>query len=249
MHLFFLFATLAASDSLGQAAFGGGQYREAKQHFERALGLAEDAPAEARAAVIANLGQACQALGEFARAEQLYRQALDATPGRAPVWHLLGGVLTQQRRFDEAEDALRRATALPDAGTGASAARSDLALILAARGKRREAVDLLEQAIAVSRAGQPRARMLANLGELLFKLGQRAQAVAALQQSVAEMEAAVGPAHPDMAEVLRVYGGVLHKSGRKGEAKDLSKRAEAIRSSLTLQTNANRTTVDYRDLK
>ena len=68
-----------------------------------------DGPLEARAAATSNLGQACQALGDLLRAEQLFRQALAAMPNRADLWNMLGGVLALQHRYKEAEGALRHA--------------------------------------------------------------------------------------------------------------------------------------------
>jgi tetratricopeptide (TPR) repeat protein len=68
----------AVYDALGRAGMGSGHYRDGRRNFERALRLAADGPLEARAAVTSNLGQACQALGELVRAEQLFRQALAA---------------------------------------------------------------------------------------------------------------------------------------------------------------------------
>ncbi len=238
---------VAIHDAMGRAAFGGGQYRNSRKHFERALSsLAADGPPEARAPILANLGQACQELGELARARMLYREALEAVPDRGAVWNSLGGVLFLERRYDEAEDAHRRAMTDPRA---AAAARNNLAVVLEARGKLREAAALIAQSIPSAPAGQPRARMLANLGGLQLKLGNGAEAAAALRRSLEEMESAVGPAHPDVARILESYGHVLRKTGRKTEAKVAARRAETIRASFAGQTNADGTTVDYRDLK
>jgi tetratricopeptide (TPR) repeat protein len=238
----------AVYDALGRADMGTGHYRDAKRHFERALHLAADESLAVRAAVTANLGQACQALGELARAEQLFRRTLEAMPERAAVWNLLGGVLYLQRRYEEAEDAQRRAMSNP-ADPASVTARNDLAVICEARGRFREAAVLYEQAISSAPAGQPRARMLANLGALYLKLGNPTAATVALGRSLEEMETAVGPAHPDVARVLEDYERVLRKAGRKAEARNAAKRAAVIRSSFAWQDNATRLTVDYRDLK
>jgi Tfp pilus assembly protein PilF len=197
---------------------------------------------------MANLGQACQALGELVHAEQLFRQALAAMPNRAAVLNLLGGVLYLQHRYDEAESALRQAlsyAADPDSVT----ARSDLAVIYEARGKLREAAVLYEQAIFSTPGGLARARMLANLGSLRLKLGNPTDAVVALGRSLEEIETAVGPTHPDMAHVLEIYERALRKAGHRVQAIDAAQRAKAIRSSFAGQDNATRATVDYRDLK
>jgi tetratricopeptide (TPR) repeat protein len=132
----------AVYDALGRAEMGSGHYRDGKRSFEKALRLAADGPLEARAAATANLGQACQALGELVRAEQLFRQALAAMPNRGDLWNMLGGVLGLQRRYKEAEDALRQALSNP-ADPASVTARNDLAVIYDARGKLREAASLL----------------------------------------------------------------------------------------------------------
>jgi tetratricopeptide (TPR) repeat protein len=238
----------AVYDALGRADMGSGRYRDGKRYFERALRLAADGPLEARATVTSNLGQACQALGELVRAEQLFRQALTAMPNRADLWNLLGGVLALQRRYKEAEDALTQA--LSNSADAASVtAVNDIAVIYEARGKLHEAAGLYERAISSVPAGQSRARMLANLGALRLKLGNPAGAVVTLGRSLQEMESAVGPTHPDVAKVLEVYDRVLRKSGHKAEAIELAQRAKSIRSSFIGQDNATQATVDYRDLK
>jgi tetratricopeptide (TPR) repeat protein len=238
----------AVYDALGRADMRSGRYRDGKRHFERALRLAADGSLEARAAVTSNLGQACQALGEFVRAEQLFRQAMTAVPDRTDLWNLLGGVLVLQRRYKEAEDALTRALLNP-ADAADVAAVNNIAVIYEARGKLHEAAGLYERAISTVPAGQSRARMLANLGALRLKLRNPAGAVAALGQSLQEMETAVGPTHPDVAKVLEVYDRVLRTSGHKAEAIELAQRAKSIRSAFIAQDNASRSTVDYRDLK
>ncbi len=69
---------------------------------------------------ISTLAQACEALGDFDRAEQLHRQviALESDPGlgKLPLIGVgyvgLGGILHERLRFDEAETALRQGLAI-----------------------------------------------------------------------------------------------------------------------------------------
>jgi len=238
----------AVYDALGRAGMARGCYREGKRNFELALRLAKDGPAETRVVLTSNLGQACQALGEFVHAELLFRQAITAMPDRADIWNLLGGVLALQRRYPEAEEALRHALSNP-ADPASVTAHNDLAVIYQTRGKLHQAAALYEQGISNSPAGQARARMLANLGTLRLKLGNRAGALAALGRALQEMETAVGPAHSDVAKVLEVYEPILRKAGRKTEAIAAAQRAKSIRSSFAGLDNATRASVDYRDLK
>jgi len=237
----------AVYDALGRAGMERGHYRDGKRNFERALRLAADGPFDARAAVTSNLGQACLALGELVRAEQLFRQAVAALPNHAELWNLLGSVLVLQHRYKEAEDALSKALSDP-ANPASVAARNDLAVLYQFRGKLSEAANLYEQAISNAPAGQSRARILANLGALRLKLGNPAGAGEVLGRALQEMETAVGLAHPDVAKVLEVYERVLRKAGHKAQAIEVAQRAKSIRSSFAGQ-GATPASVDYRDLK
>ncbi len=181
---------------------------------------------------LSNLGPACQALGEFARAEQLYRQALDHMPERATPF---GNCWA---RYCSAEHALQLAIALPDPRT-APIALNDFAILYEARGKLPAALELLEQAIAAAPAGQSRARMLANLGNPRLKTGDRPAAVQATRTSFQENG---NHPRPRCAQALQ-------KSGNKSAAKRAALRAETIFSAFTAQPNINGATADYRDLR
>ena len=70
-------------------------------------------------AEILDQAKSCQGRGEFARAEQLFRQVIAADPSHAEAHNLLGTVLGQQGRLAEAGVAIRRAVALkPDDAEG-----------------------------------------------------------------------------------------------------------------------------------
>ena len=77
--------------------------------------------------------------------------------------------------------------------------------------------------------GQGRARMLANLGTLSWKNGAKRQAAAYLRRALSEMEAAVGPQHPDIVHILDDYALVLKKTGLKPESEGIAKRAAEMR--------------------
>ena len=92
----------AILDALGRAELRAGQYRSAKKYFERSIGFWENQP-KARAIALCNAGQAYRALGEYARAEQFFRQALEIMPQQAALWQLLGGTMVLQHRYAEAD--------------------------------------------------------------------------------------------------------------------------------------------------
>ena len=237
-------------DALGRAEFQMGQYRSAKIHMERSVAALEER-AKDQAIARANLAQACQALGEFANAEQLLRRALEALPESAQLWQQLGQMLYLERRLDEAEAVQRRALAIAEKvePSAAAVAWSDLAVLFEERKEYRKAIEMLDRGIAMLEPGQRRAMMLANLGGVHAKAGRKDEAVRRLADALAEMEPAVGRDHPDVGRILEQYAAALRESGRKPEAKAMLKRAESIRSAFSAQTNSGRATVDWRDLR
>ena len=50
-------------------------------------------------------------------------------------------------------------------------------------------------------------------------------------KAVETFEKAMGPSHPDLAECLDNYAGLLRETGRTAEAQALERRAEGIRQS------------------
>ena len=237
-------------DALGRTEFRAGRHRSAKAYFERALRYRSNNPIS-EAAVLANLGQCLQALGERARAERSLRRAVDLAPESANAWHLLGSILFQNRQFAPAEAALRKAIQLSDHSdsAAATASASDLASLYRAQGQLGKAIAALEQALELAEPGQSRARMLANLGSFKWQAGAKRQAADYLQRALKEMESAVGPNHPDVAYILADYAVVLEKSDNKKEAREAASRAKAIQSSFSAQTRNTSVAVDVTDRK
>jgi len=238
-------------DALGRTEFKAGRYRRAKTYFERSLGLVRGKGTAEEAIALTNAGTALQALGENTRAEEMFRRALQVQPRNAAIWHLLGQSLFEERRYMEAETALRQSLTIQEesADRVSGAILSDLASIYSAQRQHRQALDILDRAITATPPGQVRARMLANRAILRWKLGHRADAESDLTQALAEMEAAVSPLHPDVAVILHSYAAVLEITGRGRQAKEIQKRAQAIDSSFIALTNSRWLTVDWRDLK
>jgi len=228
----------AILDALGRLEFQAGRIRRAKSYFDRSLDRVRGQRTTAEAASLSNAGEALLALGEYTRALQSFRQALEIMPRSAGLWHHLGQALLQTRRYPEAEAALRKAVAIWEDSAPAAVALNDLSLLYQAKGQNRLAMDALERAIATAAPGQIRARMRANRGVLHWRLGQKREAEADLRQALGEMEVAVGPLHPDVGRILSDYSAVLEKIGRKPEAKVMARRAQVIESSFAPQTNS-----------
>lgn len=240
--LIFIVCGVAQDATRGWEEFSAGRYREAKAQFEKAVRSAEGTPLD-QAAALTNLGQAHLALGEVARAEKTLRKAVDLAPQSWRTWHLLGQAVVARGNAAEGEALIRKAMAMagPDR-TAMAGGENDLGVLLLKEGRRREAAEAFERATSMSPPGQARARMLTNLGGAYWALGRRREAARTLDQALGEMEAAVGPAHPDVARILDDYVAVLEKTGRKAEARTAMQRAQGLRP-------ISPPTVDWHDLK
>jgi tetratricopeptide (TPR) repeat protein len=151
-----------------------GKVFEAQGNFERAVDEYHDAlkvveekhrrtfkPAD-EALAHRRMAAALDRLGRFDRAEQHYNQALKHDPKNARIWNDAGYSYYLQRRWAEAEHALKTALQLaPDD----SRCRTNLGLVLAAAGRSAEALPLLSRS-------QGDAIGHANLGYLLAATGQ-----------------------------------------------------------------------------
>jgi tetratricopeptide (TPR) repeat protein len=124
----------------------------------------------ARAGELMAAGLELHRQGDLASAEALYWQAVDAAPQEASAYHLLGGVLGQSGRIDEARLQLERALALRPAFP---AALVDLGHVLRLQGDPQAAIAAYRKALAF----EPGFALAAvSLGEVL--LGQREHAAA-----------------------------------------------------------------------
>src|SRR5262245_36364313 len=115
--------------------------------------------------------------GDSKTAEALARECLVANPGRADALELLGGLLAQGGRLEEAADVLGRATAVrPDEPV----MRTNLGEVLRRLGRPAEAAGHLRTAVAAA-PDFPEAYY--NLGNALKDLGRRAEAAAAFRRA------------------------------------------------------------------
>jgi tetratricopeptide (TPR) repeat protein len=117
--------------------------------------------------------------GDPARAAQCYRQVLDAEPGNADVWGLLGAACIDLGRLDEAAQHLRYALRLnPNFG----AAHDNLGIVLAKLGRHDEAAACLREAL---RLNPSRAETYMNLGNVQHMREQFAEAEASYRRAIA----------------------------------------------------------------
>lgn len=229
----------AILDALGRSWFRAGKYFQAATCFERALKLSTQPPA--RVPILCNAAQSYREAGDYRSAEKHLREALSLSPAEPHAWQLLGSVLILQRKFAEAEAAERNAFSF-GGSTFAVSVWGDLAMIHEARGNHAESARVLTAAIGLAQPGYVRARLLGNLGSTELRLGQPGDGLEHLRSSLQEMEAAVGPLHPDVAAILEVYSTALRRARRKSEAQQAALRAKEIRAFLA-------SSVDWRELR
>lgn len=195
-------------------------------------------PAAPRSRVRHNLALIYDALDEGARAERLWRQAVDDEPGYRPAWRALGGLLVRLGRTGEASALADRLALDPDLHAEAdllrgrvAQARGDLgparAALRAAADARpddREALDaycrflldhgpLIEAESVLNRLVRRRpndAALRLNLGTVLLRSGRPADAVEAYRDALR-----LRPGDPD---ALTQLGRALAALGRTSDA-------------------------------
>lgn len=235
-------------NALGRAAFKLGKVRESKACFTRAAEILESV-GKPHATVYFNLGKAHQELFELRKAEAAFRKALKIQPNEPTVRQGLGQVFMVTRRLREAEAEFRAslATLSPDA-TETSSVLADMAMLYQLQDNHVLAVETYAKALEIKPPGQVRARILANRANALLNLRRYQDAEKDVRQALDEIQAVVGPSHPDVASVLDQYAVLLKKTGRRNEADAISRRVRAIEMSFAGQTNSTGSTVDWQDL-
>jgi tetratricopeptide (TPR) repeat protein len=142
--------------------------------------------------------------GDLARAELLYRQALEADPANVEAWRLLGAACQGQgKRADDAA-CYRRALRLEPRH---AEALTDLGVALAEQGQLDEAAAALRQACLVQPAF---AKAHYNLAVALAQLGKLDDAEAAFREAL-RLQSGYAAAHYGL-------GNVLRDKGRRDEA-------------------------------
>lgn len=137
--------------------------------------------------------------GDLAGAEALYRQLLQADPKHADALHVLGLVLSQTGRPDEALVLIRQAMALrPEQPTYVN----NLGEVLRQQGQFGEAEACFRQALALA-PQFPEAHF--NLGNALKSQGRYEEALAAYQQAV-RLRPGYAKVHFNLANTLREFG-------------------------------------------
>lgn len=149
--------------------------------------------------------------GDLPRAEQIYRQVLQADPRNADAWHLLGMVALQVGNFPAAADCIRRAIHF-DASQAAF--HANLAEAHRGQGQTEEAIAAYRKALAIE-PRLPEAHN--NLGTVYQDLGRVEEARAEFQEAI-RLQPGYAQAHVNL-------GSLWHDQGKLDEAAACYRRA------------------------
>ena len=157
-----------------------------------------------------------QRAGRFAEAEQVYKLLLQEQPDSVDALNLLGALVYEDSRYEEAQDYFERVLNLKP---GAESHNS-MGIVLKARGHYQEAVDHYRQALTL-KPEQP--EVLSNLGNALKEIGELEEAIAVYEQALA--------LRPNYAEAHNNLGIIYKERG------DLDKASRCYREALSLKPN------------
>ncbi len=217
-------------------------YQRALAIYEKALG-----PEHPRVATtLNNLGLVLYSQGDYAAAAPMFERALAIQekvlspdhPNLAATLNNLANLRKAQKNYPAARALLQRALAIREKSLGpdhpdVAWSIGDLGILMREQGDYAGAEVQFRTALATfERIGQQDgvAWTLNDMALLNQRRGDTATAESYFQRAIATFEANVSTSHPDLAEFLDNYAGLLRQSGRSAEAEPLAKRAAAIRS-------------------
>ncbi len=235
--------TLISLQTLGYMLAVNGHLAESEPIFRRSLAALETRHGKEHMKVgiaCINLGDVVGRLGDHAEAVALLERAV-AVLGRQPgekhqlfvtALATLAGIERDGRRFDRADELLRRAAAiLAETGHfGLGSTQMELGANLAAAGRFAEAAAELEAAQeTLRRAGRTETAGFqlagAHLAYARFRLGERDGAETALREALARLQALTEPGSESLLPAELYLGEVLRESGAADEAAALHRQA------------------------
>ncbi len=184
------------------------------------MSIEENTPPQQQESTQQSLDQAVQhhKAGELHKAEDLYKQILDADPDHAVVLHLLGVINFQVGKNEIAVDLISKSVAIkPDYAE----AHNNLGNTLKALKKLDEAADSYHKALTLN---PDILEAHNNLGNTLKDLGRLDEAVACYHKALA--------IEPDFAEAHNNLGNALKILGKLDEAADSYHKALAIKPEI-----------------
>lgn len=226
-----------------------GKPKEAVVVCETALELAKARLGESHKNTISLthlLGYLYQTTGQYAKAEPLYRRALDFYeanlgdhPDTAQALSSLAWLYLDTSRYAEAEPLFERALAVREKKLGpdhpaTAQSLTSLGNLYQAMGRYAKAEPLARRAVEICEAklggNHPdTAKALGNLANAHQAMGQYAKAEALYRRALAVYEATLGADHPEAAQVVNNLAVLYQSAGQYAKAEPLFDRALAAR--------------------
>lgn len=227
-------------------AFSAGQYSKAESMIREALHLAEISEDKNIAASASHdLGTILTAMGRYSEALEVYSNALalkeslgESELSIASTLNQLAQVYSATGQLNQAEHLYEQALLVAEkAGLTHEKAitLSNLATVYMHQGRFSEAEALYRKVLEIQEmVGDWRAATtLNNLGNVYFAMHDLGKAHNAFQRSASQMEAQLGPDHPDTASVINNLSRVLAEEGDEEEAARMFKKSlEVLKRTL-----------------
>jgi CHAT domain-containing protein/tetratricopeptide (TPR) repeat protein len=237
-------------DQLGLSAYDQGRFADAESYTTRALAILEKTSAADKADLIIalnNLARTLDAQCRYAKAEETYKRALSLSRTAFGTDHLyvasaltnLGILYWRQHKYTEAESNYRAAldiyeTKLNDRDPTLAYICRALGAVYEDLGRFADAEQFHRRALTIDSAAfglnHPNTAVdMNNIGSFYLRVGNLASAEEFLRCAITAMEQTTGPDHPDLASLLGNLSSVYRKEVRWEEARNLERRAYAIR--------------------
>jgi tetratricopeptide (TPR) repeat protein len=233
---------------LGKQLGEQGEYDETEPLYRRALKITEEEYGPVHSRVLDCLSSLAELLRKRARydeAELLCRRVVGARDkssvspvDQAEALDNLAAVLTDERKFPEAEELFRQALAICEKELGpehrkTSTKLNNLASLLWQQERYAEAEPLYRRALGIDEkalgTNHPDLMFpLDGLGLTLHTLGRYAEAEPLHRRSLKLCEENLGPDHPDTAIAMNNLSCLLREQRRFAEAEPLARRALAV---------------------
>jgi len=159
--------------------------------------------------------------GDYARAEQPFRQACTLNPALPDACLFYGRVLYLQDQFSAALDVLRSAMRRDE---GNAQIRRIAGLCMEGLGRNEEAESVFQSAIRLEHGSHPDEDPAIDYGVFLYRRGRAEKAIEPLEIALRR--------HPDSARAQLELGCVLLSLGRAEEATGRLERAVALNSAV-----------------